>query len=268
MDASHNQLMLFGGFGVSHVEPNTIYIEYLNDTWALDLGATPTWQQLSPGGLLPQGRDRANGTYDPMSDRLVLTCGGVSGSNDLWTLDFGDQPTPTLIDLAIRDVTIDRVRLVWDGAGPGTRVTAYRREPPAEWTPVASMFADGERHVVLEDHDVRRGATLEYRLGVMTEHGEEYFGATRVEIPLHGLALTAKAANGRASFTVELPSGDPATLALFDVAGRQVWSQAVGSLGPGSHEVSAGDAPLQPGLYFARLTQRQATRVTRVAVVR
>ena len=268
MDPLHNRLVLFGGYGVSQVVDNVTYIEPLNDTWALNLAGTPAWQALSPAGFLPPARDRANGAYDPLFDRLVLACGGISGSNDLWTLTFADAPTPTLLDLASRDVTADRVRLVWGGADPGMRVTAYRREVGAEWRSLAAITADGEGYLTLEDRDVTPGATLEYRLGVTTAQGEEYFGATRVQVPVRALALSARAVDGRASFTVELPSGDPATLSLFDVAGRQVWSRPVGALGPGSHAMSADGVLLPAALYFVRLTQGPASRFARVPIVR
>ena len=51
LETTRDRLLLFGGYGVSRVEPNVIYIDYLNDTWALDLTGGPAWRQLSPGGL-------------------------------------------------------------------------------------------------------------------------------------------------------------------------------------------------------------------------
>ena len=60
MDGNHNRLVLFGGYGETQDEYGTL-ITYLNDSWALNLGGTPTWQSLSPAGLLSPERDRANG---------------------------------------------------------------------------------------------------------------------------------------------------------------------------------------------------------------
>jgi Kelch motif protein/galactose oxidase-like protein len=265
LDIGHDRLLLFGGYGLND-EGTTI--EYLNDSWALDLAPTPAWQRLSPAGFRPPGRDRANGTYDPRHDRLVLACGGISGSNDVWALAFGDTPTPTLLALASRDVTADRVRLVWAGAEPGTRATAYRREPDAEWRFLGTLLADGEGMVTLEDRDLTPGTTVEYRLGVMIEGGETFFGATVVQVPPRTMSLSASVVGGHASFTLELPSGDPATLSLFDLAGRRMWSRSVGELGAGSHEVSADDVALPAALYFARLTQGSASRFARVLIVR
>ena len=267
LDGAHGRLLLFGGYGVSHVEGNVTEIEYLNDAWTLDLAGTPTWRSLSPSGFQPAGRDRANGAYDVLHDRLVLTCGGISGSNDVWTLELGGLPTATLIDLASREVAADHVRLMWAGATPGQAVTLYRREPGAEWRSLGTRIADGAGYVTLEDRDVKPGATLEYRLGVTTDGVETFFGATRVQIPRWELALSARAAGGSVSFAVELPSAEPATLALFDIAGRRVWNTAVGHLGAGPHQVTA-DATLPPAIYFARLSQGQSQRHARIALIR
>jgi len=196
-DTTRDRLLLFGGYGVSRVEPGFIYIDYLNDTWALDLSGTPAWRQLSPAGILPWGRDRTNGTYDAAHDRLVLAGGSIDGANDLWTLAF-----PT---------------------GPAAALPASRE-------------------------------------------GRQGVGAARAQIPPLALGMTARATSGRVSFAVQLPTADPATLALFDVAGRSVWSTAVGDLGAGSHEVEMAGPMLQPAIYFARLSQGRATRYARIAV--
>lgn len=267
LDTGHNRLLLFGGYGVHHVSGNTTYVEWLNDTWALNLSGTPAWQELAPSGFLPPPRDRANGAYDPFHDRLVLACGAY-GANDTWALEFGDSPTPTLLALASRDVTADRVRLVWAGAGPGEDVTAYRRSPGGTWSHLARLFADGEGLVRLEDRDVTPGAVLEYRLGVTGESGETFFGATLVEVPVRALTLAGRSEGGHVTFTVELPSGEPASLALFDLAGRRVWSTGLGELGAGTHTVTIAGAALPPAHYFGRLVQGGLARDARVVVTR
>ena len=269
LDTARNRLLLFGGYGVSHVdEHGNTYIEYLDDTWALGLSGTPAWEALAPAGPGPSGRDRTNGAYDPLYDRLIVACGGVEGHNDLFSLAFGDEPTPTLLALASSDVTADRVRLMWAGAVPGTSVTAYRRTPGSTWFTLGGLDADGEGFVTLEDRDVAPGAVFEYRLGVTSAAGESYFGATLVEVPLRALSLAARTNGGRISFSVELPTGEAASLALFDLAGRRVWSSAVGALGAGHHEVSVQGAALPPALYFARLVQGKARRDMRVVLTR
>lgn len=67
---------------------------------------------------------------------------------------------------------------------------------------------------------------------------------------------------------MELPSGDPAMLIVYDVAGRRVWSQEVGGLGPGKFDVAPGNAQWRSGIYFALLTQAGQKRRTRFAFLR
>jgi hypothetical protein len=66
-----------------------------------------------------------------------------------------------------------------------------------------------------------------------------------------------------------LTSSAPASLALFDVAGREISEHEVGSLGPGPHrfEVAAGRT-LRPGIYFLRLAQAGRVLTSRVVVLR
>jgi len=267
-DTIHDRLLLFGGYGVEYQDPNFASINYLNDSWTLDLGGTPAWHERSPSGFLPPGRDRANGAYDPIHDRLILACGGISGSNDLWALTSGDTPTATLLSLASLDATSARVRIAWAGADPLESATVYRRTPATAWRSLGTVVADGRGMIEFEDRDVTPGATYEYRLGVLSQSGEAFYGATWVEIPRFALALSARSSKGDVTFTVQLSANEPATLAVFDLAGRRVWSREVGSLGAGSHEVRADDVALAPALYFARLTQGRETRFARIAVTR
>jgi hypothetical protein len=62
----------------------------------------------------------------------------------------------------------------------------------------------------------------------------------------------------RDHFTVSfsLPSAVPASLELLDLAGRLVERRDVGSLGPGSHQITLGGSRrLSPGVYLVRLSQ-------------
>ena len=88
--------------------------------------------------------------------------------------------------------------------------------------------------------------------------------------PRAGLLLRAPAPNpARDAITLRfsLPDARPATLTLFDVAGRSVrTSQASGA---GEHTVRWNDAgALSPGLYLAQLRQGAESRTARVVVTR
>lgn len=80
-------------------------------------------------------------------------------------------------------------------------------------------------------------------------------------------AVPNPCARGRLEVSFRLPSMAPAELALFDAAGRRVASAEVGSLGPGSHVVDlTRHAAIEPGIYFARLSQGSRSELAKVIV--
>jgi len=73
---------------------------------------------------------------------------------------------------------------------------------------------------------------------------------------------------GAAQVWLTLPDALPATLEVFDVAGRRVMRRDVGALGPGRHVVETGAATRTPGLYFLRLTRAGRTLTSRMVAMR
>jgi hypothetical protein len=63
-----------------------------------------------------------------------------------------------------------------------------------------------------------------------------------------------------------LPTAAKATIAVFDVAGRQVASRDVGSMGLGQHSITISER-LRPGLYMVKLNQGNRTATTRALVI-
>lgn len=67
---------------------------------------------------------------------------------------------------------------------------------------------------------------------------------------------------------LSLPEASAASLELFDLAGRRLWSREVGELGPGEHELRLGDGTSYPsGIYLARLMQGGRIARARIAVI-
>jgi hypothetical protein len=63
-------------------------------------------------------------------------------------------------------------------------------------------------------------------------------------------------ARGSFRIGVRLPDASRATLSLYDLAGRRMWSREVGTLGAGEHVVVAGQgAALRAGIYVIRLSR-------------
>lgn len=69
-------------------------------------------------------------------------------------------------------------------------------------------------------------------------------------------------------FRFELPEPGPASIEVFDVAGRQAAGRLQGSWSAGLHEVSWSARDLGPGVYLARLRAGVGQRVVRLIRVR
>jgi len=86
-DSARDRILLFGGDGDG---------SYLNDVWALTLGSSPAWTELTASGALPSARSEPAATYDPVRDRLLVFGGYPSSSgtwmNDTWELSLGGEP--------------------------------------------------------------------------------------------------------------------------------------------------------------------------------
>ncbi len=74
----------------------------MNDVWALDLGGTPTWSQMTVAGLPPTARHSHSATFDPLN-RQVLVFGGHDGAlaNDLWSLALGSTPAWSFVPTGV-----------------------------------------------------------------------------------------------------------------------------------------------------------------------
>ena len=75
--------------------------------------------------------------------------------------------------------------------------------------------------------------------------------------------------DSRVHIAFELPSWQPASLSLFDIAGRRIAQREVGSLGPGAHYVDLGDqgTTVGPGIYYVRMRQGTQVATKKIVVV-
>lgn len=74
--------------------------------------------------------------------------------------------------------------------------------------------------------------------------------------------------NPTTTLSFSLPQTGAATLAVFDVTGREVWRQELGSLAVGAHTVRFDGQNLASGLYFARLEAGAARLTAKLLLVR
>jgi hypothetical protein len=140
----------------------------------------------------------------------------------------------------------------------------------SEFSPM--IAPDGAGGAIVAWDDFRADTSRDIYAQNVNADGSLGGGVVSVQPPAiaAGLALLGVAPNPsagrelRVSFT--LPDAAPATLEVFDVAGRRVASAAVGGLGPGAHAVSLSPR-LAPGVYSMALTQGSRRAVRRVAIV-
>ena len=173
-------------------------------------------------------------------------------SEDFAILPRGVQLTFRIADTVARDVTVKR------------------REPNGEWKALSRVRADKLGRATWRDSTTRFGRTVELGLALRTAHGTRLVPMPAVELRAAGLTLSARhGTHGGVTLAFELPNGYPATLELFDVAGRAVGAIDVRGLATGAHEVRVPDELVRErGVYFARLSQRGESAAEKFVVTR
>jgi hypothetical protein len=179
---------------------------------------------------------------------------------------------PALASIVSAEGSIDRVRLLWQGA-PYVAATLYRRSGTEAWSVVAPVVADASGRIFYEDDDVKAGQSYSYRLGAGQGASEVFFGDVTVRTPSGAsLALGGAAPNpahGVWSVTFSLPGTGPARLEVIDLAGRIVAAREVGRFGEGSHVLALPETGSLPtGVYFLRLTRAAMTQLAKVCAIR
>jgi hypothetical protein len=196
-----------------------------------------------------------------------------NGDPDVYTVYLPLLVTPVQASLLSAEAAPDRVTLAWYASeATGLIANVYRRgSETSDWAAIAQVVVPENGRVVHVDPDVTPGARYQYRLGIVEGGVESFFGEAWVDVPLRRLALSAIAPNPTARdlwVSFVLPTSAPATLRLYDVAGREVRSRDVGGAA-GVRPVNLGEGGLLPmGVYVVRLTQGGKTVSARVSVVR
>jgi len=267
-DPEADRMLVAGGVGATAL-------------WALNLAGTPTWEQLALAGPLPPQRRGAALACDVVKHRLLMFGGTQSapwppGSDpgDVWAAVFPPGVVATELSLFSVDANPDGVTLRWYGSSSAASGTVYRREPGSTWRAMGVTAADGLGRWSWVDRDVTPGAGYDYRLGVVRNGGERFFGETHVDVPLRSTldlaGVLPNPSDGPLSVTFSLPGSAPATLELFDVTGRRLAERAVGGLGAGTHQLRLDSDGVRPaaGLYLVRLRQSGKQRLARVVITR
>jgi len=181
-----------------------------------------------------------------------------------------DVTTAVQASLLSSEASVDRVRLVWQAPdSPSGRV--FRARGGADWTPVATIFADAAGRLEFEDRDLTPGDHVGYRLALMDEGTEHLFGETLIDVPVRqAFALTAIGGAGPTlRVRLAMPRAGDVRLEVYDVRGRRLSAETRTALGAGAHDLdAAAGTALVPGLYWVRATFGGSTHSVRGVVTR
>ena len=266
-DPVMDRTIVFAGFDDSR--------QWRSDLWALNLAGQPAWTQLTSSTPSPAARAGQVAVYDPVRYRMMMFGGQLSSSqysDEVWALDLG-LPTATSLALANTEVEPGLVRLIWDGEGvENLRTVLYRATGDVgEWVELGHPSVTNGR-LVFEDRNVQPGTRYGYQLAVPEGSGETRLDPVWVTVPQPAVLNLAGAfpnpGEGNVTVRFSLPGRTVATLELFDLKGRRVTRQEVGSLGPGEHLVPLLARPgLAAGIYLVRLTCNQRVLTAKACVV-
>jgi hypothetical protein len=265
-----------------------------NDAWA-NVGEAFTGLVASDGNLAldPQFCDGSAGDFRVASSS---PCAPTGPYGQIGALGVGCDAMTVPVDVQSQPINV-RSNASVEAAILGTRLFDPHRVDPATVrlsgaapsprgsgrtsTQLKDVNQDGFADLLLafdsRDLSVEGGeATLEAR----TFDGVSFRGSDAVQIvgtapraslerasdiPTR-LALAIPPTHGELSLLVDLPRAEPASLDVFDIAGRRVASRDLSALGPGHHRIQL-DAHLSAGLYLLRLRQADVAVVARALVL-
>jgi len=172
------------------------------------------------------------------------------------------------------NVAVESVALLESLDGGSTWNLIVRRQPnigSCDWTVPNLHTAHAKVAVVLVESADETGDIVDGVLGVSEEFSIDSPVAVGTAGPaqfaLRGVTPNPARHELRVSFS--LRDSKSATLALFDVSGRQLAMRRVDEMGPGWHTLEVGGSRILPaGLYVIRLTQDGRSLTTRAAMVR
>jgi hypothetical protein len=288
-DIARDRMVTFGG-------------EWSNEVWALTLGDSPTWSLITPSGTPPMARNGHSAIYDPVEDRMIVFAGyrqNFTPTNEVWELRFTPSPAWTLLSPAgtppgarrgaatVYD-PLRRRMLVYGGQGTISELWELNLDGPPAWTFLppspAPVFHRGELSGVFDvagDRFVFFGGYRENSLGepyFLNDTWAVAFGGA-LDVPPGtsppGVRLEASVPNPTSRGTAiafALVSDAPASLRVYDLAGRQLRTLADGVLPAGRHvrqwdlSTDAGDR-VRPGLYLYELRSGPERQSKKLIVV-
>lgn len=248
---------------------------------------TPRMVPDGAGGAIVTWMDYRFANWDTYAQRItgagtklwsapgVVLCGNIYGHQQYETIlpDGAGGAIITWQDGRDLDYTGDHVyaqrvnasgAIQWTSAGK-----AVSTAPGGAAYPVTC--ADGVGGMIVAWYDKRNSYYPDIYAQHVNGNGSLGDGTVDVVSPASSSISLAPAGSnpvrgGALAMRFSLVSSSPASLELFDLAGRRIAGREVGGLGAGTHTVDLGKG-LEPGLYLVRLTQEASQRIARVTVL-
>ncbi|MGD8719372.1 MAG: T9SS type A sorting domain-containing protein [Candidatus Zixiibacteriota bacterium] len=178
---------------------------------------------------------------------------------DIYCVHVANDVPVTGPDNFVARAAGDSVRVSWSGRWEGLAGFNLYREAPADAGRVKlnGELITGRPPFRFEDDQVEEAGAYEYWLEVVDTTGaRETYGPAVANLPVERPAFalyqnTPNPTAGATTFTFSLAENGPATLAVYDLAGRRVWRHE-GTFTAGANEIAA-TLPFAPGVYVYRL---------------
>ena len=227
-------------------------------------GADLYAQRVSASGApqwLTTGVTVCNNIYgDQLYPQIVTD--GAGGAIVTWQDDR--DASLSAVDVYARKLSPAGV-LQWTFSGAAVSNAAGDQSMP-------TLAPDGSGGAIVAWQDSRNGYDDIYAQRIKTDG---LLGGATVGVPSGApsfLAIAPAGLNpvrsGSLAVRFTLPSGQAATIELFDLAGRKLSASDLGAFGEGTHTLKlAPGRGLSPGIYLVRLRQGPDTREARVVVL-
>jgi hypothetical protein len=204
----------------------------------------------------------ANGQGNP-----TIVADGTGGAIVTWS----DERSVSGVD-ATNDIYAQRVSASgvpqWTADGVAVCTAAGLQSDPA-------IVSDGGSGAIVAWHDHRSGTTFDVYAQNVNADGT--LGSPGLSVPATTVAahfglsrVEPNPSIGALRASISLADDTPAILGVYDLTGRCLESQPLGSLGAGAHIVSlnSNGARWPPGIYELRLEQGTRSAFCKVAIVR
>jgi hypothetical protein len=182
--------------------------------------------------------------------------------------------TPVVASLVDAKALQGRVSLKWYSPEPVGSPTVYRQSGTDGWQTIGRVTPDGSGMMVFEDSQVTAGTRYGYRLGIVQDGRESFYGETWVTVPGVAFGLTAlgNPSRGATNLTLGLDRAGSVRVLVFGVDGRRVAELLDAWMPVGTHAVhwdgrDAAGGKVAAGVYMVRARTGSRETVARVTLL-